>query len=304
MQEQDNHSVGNKKQVKKSLALVSACGIVSAFLTLTLSLLARALGLYSTFQGLALADSVITALAVLLPAVCFSLPLGGVRRFFSDKKRLSPFDSIMLFVFGLGGCVTLNFLVSLLSSMLPFLGESTAIRVGFDPANILLLTGSMAAVPAICEEIAYRGFVFGSLRRYGVLYAAMISSVVFGMLHSSLSSALFAFFSGMLFAFLRQSSGRLIVPLTVHFLNNTVALLGSASANTFDEQTYQRLYLTFLLVSVFMMLAAFAVLYARGIRFSGRHKTMQLTARQKLRYTFSCPVFVSFLAVTLILKFL
>lgn len=300
------HSTENKIQLKKSLTMVCACGIVSAFLTLMLNMLALALGLKKTVAGMAATNALITVTAVLLPAWCFSLPLGGIKRFFADRKRLSTFDNIALGCFGLGTCVTLNFIVGLLALIMPFLGNSSAVNTRLDPIDIIMLTGSMAVVPAVCEEIAYRGFAFGSMRKYGVLYASVISSLVFGMLHSSFSSALFAFLSGMLFALLRQCSGSLMMPLIVHFLNNTIAVLGSAAANTFNGEAYQEIYIASVLAAVFLMLASFVVLYARGVHlFSAlRGFTIPLTFRQKLACTFSCPAFDGFLFVTLLLKYM
>lgn len=303
--DEGNRSGQEKRIFKASLVTVSACGLVSALLNLLSGFLVAALGLTRTVPALALANVLITVFSVLLPAVCFSSLFGGIRRCTAVKKRLPAADNVLLGLFGVGACVTLNFLVSVLSSFLPFLGGESSVHVGLDPVNILMLIGAMAAVPALCEELAFRGFAFTALQQNGVWYAAVVSSLIFGMLHASLSSALFAFLSGVLFAVLRRTSGRLLLPIIVHFVNNTLAVLASAAADTFSTQLYDGLYLTVLVVGIFLMLAAFVLLTLREVRvFPAGTRHQGIPLKKKLQYTFSCVVFDGFLTVTLLLKFL
>ncbi len=291
-----------KKQFRHRLAWVSVCGIISALMNRLLQLFTAAVGLNSTFPGLALSYLFITVAAVLLPWVVLSSFQGGVRKCVTVQKHLPVFDNILLTAFGLGACITLNFLAMLLPS-----GDGgTGIQMGFEPMKILLLTGVMAAAPALCEELAFRGIAQTALDRGGTVYAAVVSSVVFGLLHNSLSSALFAFASGLLFALLRYCSGRLLLPMLVHFLNNTIAVLALAAANTFDQSLYQALGLAVLIGGVFLMLSSLPVLLMRRILkppSDGRTAQTALSVRQKLLNTVTCPVFDGFVLLTLLLKF-
>ena len=84
----------------------------------------------------------------------------------------------------------------------------------------------IAVLPAICEEIACRGFMgacFGSLKndKLTILFTALM----FGALHGDL----YAFFAtslvGALFAYLMLRTGSLLLPMLLHFLNNAYSVV-------------------------------------------------------------------------------
>lgn len=53
----------------------------------------------------------------------------------------------------------------------------------------------------VAEELVYRDFVLRSLERYGKMFAILISSVMFGAMHANLAQGVFAFFVGLVLAY-------------------------------------------------------------------------------------------------------
>lgn len=111
-----------------------------------------------------------------------------------------------------------------------FLTESTnAVSESFgalaeSPVGIMLLV--TAVMPAIGEEILFRGLVFGSLRyRHGVKIAIAVSAIVFGMFHMSLVKLIPTALLGACFAYIVVKSGSIYVSMFLHFLNNAVSML-------------------------------------------------------------------------------
>ncbi|HEX8201968.1 MAG TPA: ABC transporter permease subunit/CPBP intramembrane protease [Isosphaeraceae bacterium] len=98
------------------------------------------------------------------------------------------------------------------------------------PTALLLL----AAVPAVCEEVAVRGYILSGLERgRRTRSAIVISALLFGFLHVLLS--LFQqFFNatllGLVLGLLAIRSGSLLPGIAFHFLNNALALAWSAVA--------------------------------------------------------------------------
>ena len=78
---------------------------------------------------------------------------------------------------------------------------------------------------SICEEWVFRGFLFGGLRhRWGVWPAALVSTLVFSLLHSySLVGLAAIFLFGLIFCWLYQRSGSLIPPILAHAALNLVS---------------------------------------------------------------------------------
>ena len=82
----------------------------------------------------------------------------------------------------------------------------------------------------ILEELFWRMGVFGSLSRYNTVAAALISSLMFAMLHQGQAGLISAFIAGVLYCYLYFRSGSLIPCILLHVTNNVLALLQSVSA--------------------------------------------------------------------------
>ncbi len=83
---------------------------------------------------------------------------------------------------------------------------------------------SAGLVIPVCEEILFRGALYGALRRViGAPVAIALSALVFGALHDA-PALLPVAALGALMAWLYERTGRLAAPIAVHVLHNTVQL--------------------------------------------------------------------------------
>ncbi len=89
-------------------------------------------------------------------------------------------------------------------------------------AGLLIIAGA-----AIGEELFFRGLVFGGLRqRLALWHAAIISGLVFGLLHltgGNLAVALQLSAFGVIMAWLYERTGVLWAPIILHGINNAIA---------------------------------------------------------------------------------
>ncbi len=89
------------------------------------------------------------------------------------------------------------------------------------PAPITLSIISIALIPAIFEEIAFRGILFNHLTKVSRLKSTiLISSILFTILHLSLLSALWIFPIGLLFGYFRAKYRSLWYGILGHFMYN------------------------------------------------------------------------------------
>src|SRR5262249_37098991 len=97
--------------------------------------------------------------------------------------------------------------------------------------NVWLGLLVIAVVPAICEEVAFRGFILSGLRRdYSTRSAIVLSAFLFGFLHVLLSlfQQLFnATLLGIVLGLLAVRSRSLLPGIIFHLLNNGAALVAS-----------------------------------------------------------------------------
>lgn len=91
------------------------------------------------------------------------------------------------------------------------------------PLWIVLLL--MAVTPAICEELAFRGFMLSGLRHTGHRWAAIaISAFFFGITHSLLQQSLSAMVLGLVIGYIVLRSGSLLTGMLFHVTHNGLAI--------------------------------------------------------------------------------
>lgn len=87
-----------------------------------------------------------------------------------------------------------------------------------------LMITVFALTPAICEEIAFRGFILSGLARGGRLgIAVVISSLMFGIIHMIPQQAFNAAMLGLLLGLLAVYSRSLLPAILFHLCNNAIA---------------------------------------------------------------------------------
>jgi len=92
--------------------------------------------------------------------------------------------------------------------------------------ELLLVMTVVALVPAIVEEMFFRGLIQSSFeRRVRPVRAALITGIVFGLYHFNPLAVVPLMGLGVYFGLLRTRSNSIIVPMTAHFVNNALAVV-------------------------------------------------------------------------------
>jgi sodium transport system permease protein len=87
------------------------------------------------------------------------------------------------------------------------------------------LIALMAILPAVCEELAIRGFILSGLRRLGhKWWAIAISAVAFGAVHMILQQKITAAAVGLVIGYLAVQTGNLVPCILFHAIHNTLAV--------------------------------------------------------------------------------
>ncbi len=189
--------------------------------------------LLSIYLGLAVGTDSVFGSTVVSQLLILAMPLllvwymkSDVRTLFSLKvpKLKDMAGGFILYI----GVYSLMLVVSfILMSIFPQSAENTAMT--FDalmeqPFALVLLV--MTVMPAIGEELYFRGLILGSLRhRYSAVWAIILSSVVFGVFHLSLVKILPTGMLGACFAYVAYTSGSIYIGMFLHFFNNLVSAI-------------------------------------------------------------------------------
>ncbi len=143
-----------------------------------------------------------------------------------------PFDLAMALVLGL----TLHPAYMLLSAAIQH-----EFQLGADTRELLIYVDSLiasaplwsvllvlAVIPAICEELAFRGFIFGGLiRQNGVLRAILVSSLFFGLSHGVLQQTIGATVMGLVLGLIAWRTGGVLCGIVLHMTHNSLTMIVS-----------------------------------------------------------------------------
>ena len=112
----------------------------------------------------------------------------------------------------------------------------------------ILAVLSTAIVPALVEEFACRGVMFGLLKEHSEGMAIIVTSVIFGIVHSNFVQIPFAFMMGLSLAVIRIKTGTLWIAVLVHFLNNFVSVLFEYVFYPLPEDVQNVIYFVYLMI--------------------------------------------------------
>ena len=89
---------------------------------------------------------------------------------------------------------------------------------------------SITIMAPLVEELLFRGAIQGHLQRKGMkpMYAILIASAVFGIVHMNPIQIPFAFAIGMIFGWLYYRTGSVVPGMIGHFINNSIATIQMA----------------------------------------------------------------------------
>lgn len=91
--------------------------------------------------------------------------------------------------------------------------------------ELLMQFLALCVMPAIAEELLFRGAFQGLMRPCGSAAAIFAPALLFGVLHLNLAQGLTAFACGVFLGWLAERSGSILPGMLLHLVNNTLAFL-------------------------------------------------------------------------------
>ena len=167
----------------------------------------------------------------------------GLNTDLGDVFERNPFREILyVFAINIIFAYLFTYLIAILDIMVGF-GDPTWIpiwdmdSVTIDSATFIIDAITGIIVAPILEELIFRGILFNRLKiRTGIIPAMLISSFIFGIGHD-FGGMTSAFLFGICMCILYLKTDNILVPMTVHFINNVVAT--GLELTPFDAVTSQ-----------------------------------------------------------------
>lgn len=217
---------------------------------------------------------------------------------FNKCQKGTAFPFLLI---GVGFCAFANMATSIAGGIFESFGFSYEVGYGKDPEGIfgiLLSVISTAIVPALVEEYACRGIIFGMFEKWGAGFALMVSSIFFGAMHGNFEQIPFAFLVGLALGLIRIKTGSIWVCMVVHGINNFISVLISYIQGFMRTDVLNIIYLFYLTIAMLSVVIGAYLLRHRDAEFFKFEKNPSvMTVRKKAVTVFTSPVTIIFLVI-------
>ena len=236
-----------------------------------------------------LSDSAYLLLAQLL---CFTPPLvlyfGYTKKDIRQTLRLNPLgwkNTLIVIAFAVSVQPIMTLLSYLTSLFFPNPVEQSI--GGIQQSGLIISLISVAVVPAFFEEIFSRGILLSGYQFLGRWKAALVSALLFGLLHMNPQQLPYAFVVGFIFCFLVDRTDSLYAGILPHMVINatTVISIFTEGAGTGPVEMEQSAILVYLLVTALMSVPWIALLLYLLLKINPEKAELQLTDERGQVYT-------------------
>lgn len=207
-----------------SVAEALLCGVL---ILMTYFFMSMAGDAPTSFERFAMMTAIVQVTVILTPtllmtAICTRSPRQTL--LLNPPQPLSILGALAL---ALALHPTVLVLSQLLQHLYPVNPEIVKLSEKIVGGSIWIKLGVMALIPAVIEELAFRGFILSGLRHLGNRrHAVIIASVFFAMSHgAAVQQAINAGLLGLLLGYLAVQSNNIFTGMTYHVTHNAVALV-------------------------------------------------------------------------------
>lgn len=121
-----------------------------------------------------------------------------------------------------------SLLILLATQVLPWFDIDQVQNTGFNQLNeryeYILAFTTLVVVAPVAEEILFRGYLYGKLKKFVPIWAAILAtSVLFGFIHNAWNLAIDTFTLSVILCLLRESTGSIWSPMLLHMTKNSIA---------------------------------------------------------------------------------
>lgn len=121
--------------------------------------------------------------------------------------------------------------------------------------HLFLAIFTFGIIPPICEELLFRGVILQGLKSKGIIFATIISSLMFAIFHLSAEQFIYPLLFGIFLALVMLKTNNIVYCILIHAVNNILSVLSTY----FNNATETLVHSTGLLILSICLLVAWAV---------------------------------------------
>ena len=223
-----------------------------------------------------------------------------------NLKDMFPMDkcgfkiTYHLCVIGLGVCMIANYVSNMILALFDLFKTDAMVDVSFNcetPIDIILFYVSVAVLPALVEEFAFRGVVLNMLRKYSDGLAVLVSGILFGLIHGNFTQIPFALVVGLILGYIAVKTNSLLPGIIIHFLNNALSVTFSLLTSNTDlsEPIIVLINMVIMLIIAVLAIVSFIILCKNHKGFFKLPKSDEtISFKEKVKAVSLSPTIITF----------
>lgn len=150
----------------------------------------------------------------------------------------------------------------------------------FDKASPFVILIVVALIPAICEELFFRGYLLNCFKSKKHAPAIIITALLFASMHLDIYKFFPLIIMAWAYGFIAAKTKSVVLPIIFHFLNNALAVISFYTIKNSPEEKSMALMLsekTYIGYSVAAIGVGLALVYLGSKMLSGKKNTKRTT---------------------------
>ena len=219
------------------------------------------LSMLAYHENICLAVIVIQLMILAVPSILYS-KLKGESFIKRLRLRLFGIDKLLVIILASIALLLGDVLIKLVMYNLGFVNGSYSVYdyyLSGEETNIVYAILTFCLIPAICEELLFRGLICAEYEANGTLTAVIASSALYAMYGLSFGYFPMYFYAGAIFALIMYLTRSVFASMVCHFIyNSAVIILGDTIWNIISKPQ-STVFLVFALTT--LLLVALASLF-------------------------------------------
>ena len=199
--------------------------------------------------------SIIGQLAMFLPLI-----LIGPKMFYENPK--TTFSIYKISVGDVIAAIALTFAIGPITSLLSLITSiffpnvvSTDLATAYQSPFIYSVI-SICIIPAVCEELIFRGVVFSGFKNLSLKKACILGGIIFSIAHFDPQQSLYTFAVGVLFCYIVYRTKSVFPGMISHFCLNFSQLMFSRISFLMAQYVLQYLFLSVFSIPIILYLVS------------------------------------------------
>jgi len=241
--------------MKKILISLAACVIIVAILkTLT----------FFVFEQKEIIYSLISTFLFIV-GILFLKTMSGIK--FNKFLKIYPikFEDTGIIVWMSIALITGGFILNIATiavcDILDITIVSTSTLSNVDTKSFILSVITMTVIPAVMEELFFRGALMTFLEDKGKIFSLVITSLFFALVHGSLNFFVTTFFAGIILSLICLTTNSIYTSMIAHFLNNIMSYFIFLYSEKLSEVGFDNvivyIFILIFLISIYNALNSF-----------------------------------------------